>query len=302
MASKFDAVSGRDTCEKEFHQAVSEVLQPVAPVLKHNPQYNSAWIIQRIVEPKRVIMFQVPWVDDQSQEQVNHGFRIEMISSIGPYTGDIGVGARKIGFLFGTYKKMRNEFTGELSGKGLNWDGSRIRPEAIGYGSVYFAAEMLATRNQSLEGKTCLVSGSGDVAQFTILKLLELGARPVTFSDSSGYIYDEAGLDREKLAFLMLLKNVLRAPVSQYVEKYPAAVFTPTDTTADHNPLWNHKADCAFPAATQNEINAVDAKNLVSNSITAVCEGENMPTTPKAIDIFLHAGILTGDIGPELKL
>jgi glutamate dehydrogenase (NADP+) len=208
--------------------------------------------------------------------------------------GDIGVGAREIGYLFGMYKKLRNEFTGVLTGKSLNWGGSLIRPEATGYGAVYFAAEMLATRSQTLEGKTCLVSGSGNVAQFAMEKLIDLGAKPVTFSDSSGYIYDEAGVDRKKLDYLMELKNIRRGRVSQYVEKYPDAVYTPVDAGADHNPLWNHKAECAFPSATQNEINAVDAQNLVNNGVATVSEGANMPTTPEGIDIFLDAGILYG--------
>jgi glutamate dehydrogenase (NADP+) len=368
MQTDYDIVINRDPHEKEFHQAVSEVLQSVAPVMERNPEYRSAKIIQRIVEPERVIMFRVPWADDQGEVHVNRGFRIEMNSAIGPYkgglrfhpsvtlsilkflafeqvfknalttlpmgggkggsdfdpkgksdmevmrfcqsfmgelqrhigpntdvpAGDIGVGAREIGYLFGMYKKLRNEFTGVLTGKSLNWGGSLIRPEATGYGAVYFAAEMLATRDQSLEGKTCLVSGSGNVAQFAMEKLLDLGAKPVTFSDSSGYIYDEAGVDRKKLAFLMELKNVRRGRVSEYVEKYPSAVYTPVDAGADHNPLWNHKAECAFPSATQNEINAVDAQNLVNNGATAVSEGANMPTTPEGIDIFLDAGILYG--------
>ncbi|MGD9007680.1 MAG: NADP-specific glutamate dehydrogenase [Desulfobacteraceae bacterium] len=368
MQSDYDMVMNRDPHEKEFHQAVSEVLQSVAPVLERNPEYRSAKIIQRIVEPERVIMFRVPWSDDQGDVHVNRGFRIEMNSAIGPYkgglrfhpsvtlsilkflafeqvfknalttlpmgggkggsdfdpkgksdmevmrfcqsfmselqrhigpntdvpAGDIGVGAREIGYLFGMYKKLRNEFTGVLTGKSLNWGGSLIRPEATGYGAVYFAAEMLATRSQTLEDKTCLVSGSGNVAQFAMEKLLDLGAKPVTFSDSSGYIYDEAGVDRKKLDFLMELKNIRRGRVSEYVEKYPNAVYTPVDAGADHNPLWNHKAECAFPSATQNEINAVDAQNLVNNGIATVSEGANMPSTPEAIDIFLDGGILYG--------
>jgi glutamate dehydrogenase (NADP+) len=368
MQSDYDMVINRDPHEKEFHQAVSEVLQSVTPVLERNPEYRSAKIIQRVVEPERVIMFRVPWADDQGNVHVNRGFRIEMNSAIGPYkgglrfhpsvtlsilkflafeqvfknalttlpmgggkggsdfnpkgksdmevmrfcqsfmselqrhigpntdvpAGDIGVGAREIGYLFGMYKKLRNEFTGVLTGKSLNWGGSLIRPEATGYGAVYFAAEMLATRNQTLEDKTCLVSGSGNVAQFAMEKLLDLGAKPVTFSDSSGYIYDEAGVDRKKLDFLMELKNVRRGRVSEYTEKYPDAVYTPVDAGADHNPLWNHKADCAFPSATQNEIDAVDAQNLVNNGVATVSEGANMPTTPEGIDIFLDAGILYG--------
>jgi glutamate dehydrogenase (NADP+) len=368
MQSDYDMVINRDPHEKEFHQAVSEVLQSVTPVLERNPEYRSAKIIQRIVEPERVIMFRVPWADDQGDVHVNRGFRIEMNSAIGPYkgglrfhpsvtlsilkflafeqvfknalttlpmgggkggsdfdpkgksdmevmrfcqsfmselqrhigpntdvpAGDIGVGAREIGYLFGMYKKLRNEFTGVLTGKSLNWGGSLIRPEATGFGAVYFAAEMLATRSQTLEGKTCLVSGSGNVAQFAMEKLLDLGAKPVTFSDSSGYIYDEAGVDRKKLDFLMELKNVRRGRVSEYAEKYPDAVYTAVDAGADHNPLWNRPAECAFPSATQNEINAADSRNLVKNGITTVSEGANMPTTPEGIDIFLDAGILYG--------
>ncbi len=368
MQQEFEAVTSRDPHEKEFHQAVREVLQSVQPVLERNPEYRSDKIINRIVEPERVIMFRVPWTDDQGDVHVNRGFRVEMSSAIGPYkgglrfhpsvtlsilkflafeqvfknalttlpmgggkggsdfdpkgksdmevmrfcqsfmselfrhigphtdvpAGDIGVGAREIGYLFGMYKKLRNEFTGVLTGKSLNWGGSLIRPEATGYGAVYFAAEMLATREQTLEGKTCLVSGSGNVAQFAMEKLLDLGAKPVTFSDSSGYIYDEAGVDRKKLSFIMELKNVRRGRVSQYAEQYPDAVFTPVDAAADHNPLWGHKADCAFPSATQNEINAVDARNLIDNGVMAVSEGANMPTTPEGIDIFLDAGILYG--------
>jgi glutamate dehydrogenase (NADP+) len=225
-------------------------------------------------------------------------FMSELFRHIGSNTdvpaGDIGVGAREIGFLFGMYKKLRNEFTGVLTGKSLNWGGSLIRPEATGYGSVYFAAEMLATRNETLEGKTCLVSGSGNVAQFTAEKLIELGAKVVTLSDSSGCIYDEAGIDAKKLAYVKLLKNVRRGRMEEYADKYPDAVYTPVDPSLDFNPLWNHKGDCAFPSATQNEINAVDAKHLVENGVTLVCEGANMPTVPDGIDLFLDSGILYG--------
>jgi glutamate dehydrogenase (NADP+) len=208
--------------------------------------------------------------------------------------GDIGVGAREIGYLFGIYKKLRNEFTGVLTGKGLNWGGSLIRPEATGYGSVYFAAEMLATRNQTLEGKVCLVSGSGNVAQYTVEKLIQLGAKPVTLSDSNGCIYDESGITAEKLAFVMNLKNVRRGRIKEYTEKYPSAVYTPIDPAADFNPLWNIKADCAFPSATQNEINGKDAQNLVKNGVKLVAEGANMPTTPEGVDIFLEHKLLYG--------
>jgi glutamate dehydrogenase (NADP+) len=225
-------------------------------------------------------------------------FMAELFRHIGPDTdvpaGDIGVGAREIGYLFGMYKKLQNEFTGVLTGKSLNWGGSLIRPEATGYGSVYFAAEMLATRDQTLDGKTCLVSGSGNVAQYTMEKLLDLGGIPVTCSDSSGYIYDEAGIDREKLAYLMNLKNMRRGRVKEYVETYPSAVYTAADPEQDFNPLWNHKADCAFPSATQNEINAQDAQNLVDNGVVVVSEGANMPTVPEGIDIFIEHNLLYG--------
>jgi glutamate dehydrogenase (NADP+) len=225
-------------------------------------------------------------------------FMLELFRHIGPNTdvpaGDIGVGGREIGYLFGMYKKIKNEFTGILTGKGRNWGGSLIRPEATGYGAVYFAAEMLNTRGETLKGKTCLVSGGGNVAQYTTEKLLDLGGKVVTLSDSGGYIYDEEGVDREKLAFLMDLKNVRRGRIKEYAEKYPKAVFTPTDKSLDHNPLWNHKADCAFPSATQNEINVKDAQNLVNNGVYVISEGANMPTVPKGVEIFIDKGILYG--------
>jgi glutamate dehydrogenase (NADP+) len=235
---------------------------------------------------------------DMEMMRFCQSFMAELFRHIGPNTdvpaGDIGVGAREIGYLFGMYKKLKNEFTGVLTGKSLNWGGSLIRPEATGYGSVYFAAEMLGTRNETLDGKTCLVSGSGNVAQYTIEKLLDLKAKPVTCSDSSGYIYDEAGIDREKLAFLMTLKNVRRGRVKEYAEKYPSAVYTETEPDASMNPLWDHKADCAFPSATQNEINATDAQNLVTNGVYVVSEGANMPTVPEGIDILIENQILYG--------
>ncbi len=368
MADIMDVIKNRDPQEREFHQAVSEVMESVKPVLDQNPIYRQAKIPQRLVEPERVIMFRVPWADDQGNVQVNRGFRIEMNSAIGPYkgglrfhpsvnlgilkflafeqvfknalttlpmgggkggsdfdpkgksdnevmrfcqsfmselfrhigpdtdvpAGDIGVGAREIGYLFGMYKKLRNEFTGILTGKGLNWGGSLIRPEATGYGSVYFAAEMLATRNATLEGKTCLVSGSGNVAQFTTEKLIELGAKVVTLSDSSGYIHDESGIDSKKLEYIKVLKNVRRGRISEYAEKFSSAVYTDVDPAIDHNPLWNHKAECAFPSATQNEINAKDAQNLIDNGVVLVCEGANMPTMPDGIDVFKDHKILYG--------
>ena len=368
MTDIMNIIKERDPQEREFHQAVSEVMESVKPVLDQNPIYRQAKIPERLVEPERVIMFRVPWADDQGTVQVNRGFRIEMNSALGPYkgglrfhpsvnlgilkflafeqifknalttlpmgggkggsdfdpkgksdnevmrfcqsfmselfrhigpdtdvpAGDIGVGAREIGFMFGMYKKLRNEFTGVLTGKGLNWGGSLIRPEATGYGSVYFAAEMLTTRNETLEGKTCLVSGSGNVAQFTIEKLIDLGAKAVTFSDSAGYIFDDAGIDSAKLEYIKVLKNVRRGRVSEYADKYPSAVYTPVEAALDHNPLWNHKADCAFPSATQNEINHKDAQNMMDNGIILISEGANMPTMPEGIDIFKEHKVLYG--------
>jgi glutamate dehydrogenase (NADP+) len=365
---KMKFVTEKHPNEIEFHQAVAEVFESVKPVLDKNPHYRKEKIPERIVEPERVIMFRVPWVDDQGEVQVNRGFRIEMNSALGPYkgglrfhpsvtlsilkflafeqvfknaltslpmgggkggsdfdpkgksdnevmrfcqsfmselfrhigpntdvpAGDIGVGAREIGYLFGMYKKLANEFTGVFTGKGLNWGGSLIRPEATGYGSVYFAAEMLATRHETLDGKTCLISGSGNVSQYTMEKLIELGAKPITFSDSSGYVYDETGIDREKLDYIMKLKNIRRGRVKEYVKEYPDASYTPVDPTIDFNPLWNHKADCAFPSATQNEINGKDARNLITNNVCVVSEGANMPTTPDGVDIFLENKILYG--------
>ncbi|MEJ2100926.1 MAG: NADP-specific glutamate dehydrogenase, partial [Desulfobacterales bacterium] len=340
----------------------------IKPVLDQNAIYRQTKIPERLVEAERIIIFRVPWMDDQGEIQVNRGFRIEMNSALGPYkgglrfhpsvnlgilkflafeqvfknalttlpmgggkggsdfnpkgksdnevmrfchsfmcelfrhigpdtdvpAGDIGVGAREIGYLFGMYKKLRNEFTGVLTGKGLNWGGSLIRPEATGYGSVYFAAEMLATRNETLEGKTCLVSGSGNVAQFTAEKLIDLGARVVTLSDSSGYIYDESGIDPKKLEYVKVLKNVRRGRIKEYADKYPEAVYTAVDPALDYNPLWDHKVDCAFPSATQNEINGKDAQNLVNNGVMLVCEGANMPTVPEGIDLFLQEKLLYG--------
>jgi glutamate dehydrogenase (NADP+) len=220
----------------------------------------------------------------------------ELARHIGPNTdipaGDIGVGAREIGFLFGQYKRLRNEFTGVLTGKSLGWGGSLIRPEATGYGSVYFAAEMLTTQNDSLEGKVCLVSGSGNVAQYTAEKVIELGGKVVTMSDSSGYIYDEEGIDRGKLDFVMRLKNTRRGRIQEYIDKYSEASYTEADGTLDYNPLWDHKADCAFPSATQNEINGKDAANLVKNGVKLISEGANMPSTPEAIDVFLDNKLL----------
>jgi len=222
----------------------------------------------------------------------------EMSKYIGQFTdvpaGDIGVGGREIGYMFGQYKRNRDEFVGVLTGKGLNWGGSLVRPEATGYGAVYFAGEMLATRGETLDGKTCLVSGSGNVAQYAIEKIIDLGGKPVTASDSGGYIYDEAGIDRAKLAFLLELKNVKRGRISEYASKYKSAVYVPRDAKKDFNPLWDHKADCAFPCATQNEINGKDAANLLRNGVYVVSEGANMPTVPEGVTLFVEKGILYG--------
>ena len=361
-------VKAKNPAEPEFHQAVEEVAESLSLVFEKHPEYRAAKILERIIEPERVITFRVPWVDDQGEVNINKGYRIEMNSAIGPYkgglrfhpsvnlgilkflafeqvfknslttlpmgggkggsdfdpkgksdlkimrfcqafmselfrhigpntdvpAGDIGVGGREIGYLFGQYKKLRNEFTGVLTGKGLNWGGSLIRPEATGYGSVYFAAEMLSTRGETLEGKVCLVSGSGNVAQYTVEKLILLGAKVVTLSDSNGYIYDEEGIDKEKLEFVMELKNVRRGRIKEYTEKYKNAVYTQIDPKADSNPLWNHKAQCAFPSATQNEINGKDAQNLIKNGVYVVSEGANMPTTLDGVKLFLDKKILYG--------
>ena len=225
-------------------------------------------------------------------------FMSELFRHIGSNTdvpaGDIGVGGREIGFMFGQYKKLRNEFTGVLTGKGLNWGGSLIRPEATGYGAVYFAAEMLATRKQTLEGKICLVSGSGNVEQYTIEKINHLGGKAVTASDSNGYIYDAAGIDAKKLAFMMDLKNNKRGRIKEYADAFKGVEYFPLDAKLEYNPLWDHKADCAFPSATQNEVNGTDAKNLVKNGVFCVAEGANMPTTIDGVNTFIDAKILYG--------
>jgi glutamate dehydrogenase (NADP+) len=361
-------VKAKHPAEPEFHQAVEEVAESLTLVLERHPEYRTAKILERIIEPERVLIFRVPWIDDQGDVQINIGYRIEMNSAIGPYkgglrfhpsvnlgilkflafeqvfkislttlpmgggkggsdfdpkgksdlkimrfcqafmselfrhigpntdvpAGDIGVGGREIGYLFGQYKKLRNEFTGVLTGKGLNWGGSLIRPEATGYGAVYFASEMLGTRNETLEGKTCLVSGSGNVAQYTVEKILQLGGKVVTLSDSNGYVYDEEGIDEKKLKFVMELKNIRRGRIKEYTETYKNAVYTQLDSNMDHNPLWNHKAQCAFPSATQNEINAKDAQNLLKNGVYVVSEGANMPTTLDGVKLFIDNKILYG--------
>jgi glutamate dehydrogenase (NADP+) len=235
---------------------------------------------------------------DNEVMRLCQSFMSELFRHIGPDTdvpaGDIGVGGREIGFLYGQYRKLRNEVTGVLTGKGLDWGGSLIRPEATGYGAVYFAAEMLATRKQTFEGKTCLVSGSGNVAQYTVEKINQLGGKVVTLSDSNGLIYDPAGISAAKLDFIMDLKNVRRGRIKEYADKYKGVTYTPLTPDLDHNPLWDLKADCAFPSATQNEINAKDAKNLLKNGVYVVAEGANMPTTAEGVDIFVDARILFG--------
>jgi glutamate dehydrogenase (NADP+) len=361
-------VMGKNPGETEFHQAVSEVAESVELALARNPRYMDAKIFERIIEPERVIIFRVPWVDDQGEIQINRGFRVEMCSAIGPYkgglrfhptvylgmlkflafeqtfknalttlplgagkggadfepkgrsegevmrfcqsfmtelqrhigqftdvpAGDIGVGGREIGYLFGQYRRIRNEFTGVLTGKGLSWGGSLIRPEATGYGTVYFAEEMLATREEGFDGKRCLVSGSGNVARYTVEKLLDLGAKPLTLSDSGGFIYDKDGIDREKLDWVIDLKEVRRGRIMEYADRWPGSDFTPVDPRSATNPLWSVEADCAFPSATQNEISSEDAANLVSGGVYLVAEGANMPTVPEGVQRFLAAGVLYG--------
>jgi glutamate dehydrogenase (NADP+) len=363
-----DRVVARDPDQPEFHQAVREVAGSVELAYERRPEYRDARVFERMLEPERVVMFRVPWVDDEGVAHVNRGYRVEMNSAIGPYkgglrfhptvtlgmlkflafeqvlknalttlpmgggkggsdfdpkgrsdaevmrfcqsfmtelqrhigqftdvpAGDIGVAGREIGYLFGQYKRIRNEFTGALTGKGIGWGGSLIRPEATGYGAVYFADEMLATRGESLEGKTCLISGSGNVAQYTAEKLIQLGARPITLSDSGGFVHDPAGIDAEKLAWVMELKNVRRGRIAEYAERFAGATFWPTDPRSDHNELWSIPADCAFPSATQNEIGAKDAATLVINGVSVVSEGANMPTVPEGVEEFLARGILYG--------
>ena len=353
-------VKERNGNEPEFLQAVEEVAETVIPYIVNHDIYYGKNVLLRMVEPERVIMFRVPWVDDKGEIIVNRGFRIQMNSAIGPYkgglrfhptvnlsilkflafeqvfknalttlpmgggkggsdfdpkgksddeimrfchsfmaelcrhigantdvpAGDIGVGGREIGFLFGMYKKIRNEFTGVLTGKGLSWGGSLIRPEATGYGTVYFAESMLETRGDSLKGKTVTVSGAGNVAQYACQKATQLGAKVVTLSDSSGYIYDEEGIDADKLAFVMELKNEKRGRISEYVEKYPQAKFFKGERP------WGVKCDVAMPCATQNEVNGEEAKTLLSNGCFVISEGANMPSTPEAVHAFQAAKIL----------
>lgn len=354
-------VIAKNPSEVEFHQAVHEVVETIIPFIEENPQYQEAKILERIVEPERVILFRVPWLDDKGEVQVNRGIRIEMNSAIGPYkgglrfhptvnlgilkflafeqvfknslttlpmgggkggsdfdpkgksdnevmrftqsfmnelfrhigpntdipAGDIGVGGREIGYLFGQYKKLRNEFTGVLTGKGREWGGSLIRPEATGYGTVYFAEEMLKTRGDSMKGKITTISGSGNVAQFAAEKATEFGAKVVTLSDSSGFIYDPNGIDAEKLAFIMDLKNVRRGRIKEYADKYGVEFF------AGQRP-WGIKCDVAMPCATQNEVNEEEAKALIDNGCFVISEGANMPSSPEAITIYQNAKILYG--------
>jgi len=368
MQAIMERIVARDPEQKEFHQAVREVLDSLEDFIAENKQYAKAKILDRIVEPERMLIFRVPWQDDNGEIHVNRGFRVEFNSAIGPYkgglrfhpsvnlsiikflgfeqtfknalttlpmgggkggsdfnpkgktdnevmrfcqsfmaelfrhigpdtdvpAGDIGVGAREIGFLFGQYKRLRNEFTGVLTGKGLNWGGSLIRPEATGYGAAYFAEEMLNTREDSVKGKVCLVSGSGNVAQYTVEKINQMGGKVVTLSDSNGMVHDPEGIDDEKLAYVMELKNIRRGRIREYAEKYRSAAYTPLEPGGDPNPLWNIKADCAFPSATENEISAKDAQDLVNNGIKVVAEGANMPTAPEGVQIFLDHRILYG--------
>jgi glutamate dehydrogenase (NADP+) len=352
-------VIAKNQGEVEFHQAVHEVVESLLPFIEENPKYDG--ILDRIVEPERIIIFRVPWMDDKGNAQVNRGFRIEMNSAIGPYkgglrfhptvnlgilkflafeqvfknslttlpmgggkggsdfdpkgksdaevmkfcqsfmtelfrhigpntdvpAGDIGVGGREIGFMFGQYKRIANEFTGVLTGKGIDWGGSLIRPEATGYGQVYFAQEMLATRGDSFKGKICTVSGSGNVAQFATQKATEFGGKVVTLSDSNGYIYDPAGIDKDKLDYVMWLKNIKRGRIDEYAKKYNCQY-------VEGKTPWEVKCDIALPSATQNEINGDDAKMLIANGCYCVSEGANMPSTPEAVEIYLEKEILYG--------
>ncbi len=354
-------VIAKNPSEVEFHQAVHEVVSTLIPFIEEHPHYSEAKILERMVEPERVILFRVPWVDDKGEVQINKGFRIEMNSAIGPYkgglrfhptvnlgilkflafeqvfknalttlpmgggkggsdfdpkgksdnevmrfcqsfmtelyrhigpntdvpAGDIGVGGREIGFLFGQYKRLRNEFTGVLTGKGIEWGGSLIRPEATGYGATYFAEEMLKTRGESLQGKIVAISGSGNVAQFATEKVTQMGGKVVTLSDSNGFIHDPDGINPEKLAWLMNLKNVRRGRISEYAEKYGVKY-------VEGERPWSVKCDVAMPCATQNEVNEEEAKMLVKNGCYVVSEGANMPSTPEAIEIYMNAKILYG--------
>lgn len=361
VAEFMEQIIAKNPGEKEFHQAVQEVVESLWPVLERHPVYREAKIMERIVEPERVILFRVPWLDDNGQVQVNKGYRVEFNSAIGPYkgglrfhptvnlgilkflgfeqvfknslttlpmgggkggsnfdpkgksdmevmrfcqsfmtelckhigpdtdvpAGDIGVGGREIGYMFGQYKRIRNEFTGVLTGKGLNWGGSLIRPEATGYGCVYFAEEMLKTKGQSFAGKKVSVSGSGNVAQYATEKVNQLGGKVVTLSDSNGYVYDKDGITPEKLAWVKELKNIKRGRIKEYADKFKCEFHEGTG-------IWNVPVDVALPCATQNEVNGNDAKTLVKNGCIAVSEGANMPSMPEAIEVYLNNKILYG--------
>jgi glutamate dehydrogenase (NADP+) len=355
-------VIAKNPAEGEFHQAVEEVVESLIPVLERHPKYLDQKILERIVEPERVIMFRVPWLDDRGEVQVNKGFRVEFNSAIGPYkgglrfhptvnlgilkflgfeqvfknslttlpmgggkggsdfdpkgksdtevmrfcqsfmselfrhigpntdvpAGDIGVGGREIGFLFGQYKRLRNAFEGVLTGKGLNWGGSLIRPEATGYGAVYFAQEMLATRGETFEGKRVTVSGSGNVAQYAAEKCLELGAKVVSFSDSSGYIVIEDGMTKEMWDELMDLKNNRRGRVREMADKFSGITYH------EGTGVWSIPCEIALPSATQNELNGEDAKTLLANGCYCISEGANMPSTPEAVELFIEKKVLYG--------
>ncbi|SYZ71988.1 glutamate dehydrogenase, NADP-specific [Candidatus Zixiibacteriota bacterium] len=362
LESVMASVKAKNPAEPEFHQAVHEVLQSLEPVLERHPEYVEARIVERIVEPERVIMFRIPWVDDRGKVQVNRGFRVEFNSAIGPYkgglrfhpsvnlgilkflgfeqvfknslttlpmgggkggsdfdpkgksdnevmafcqslmtelfrhigantdvpAGDIGVGGREIGYMFGQYKRIKNIFEGVLTGKAINWGGSLIRPEATGYGTVYFAEEMFKTKSDSIRGKRVAVSGSGNVAQYAVEKVNQLGGKAITLSDSNGFIVDEDGISPEKLEFVMELKNVKRGRIKEYADKYKSAKYH------DGLGLWNVNCDVALPCATQNELNGEDAKTLLKNGCVCVAEGANMPSTPDAVDQFVAARIMYG--------
>jgi len=356
-----EKVIAKNPGEKEFHQAVSEVLESLEPVLKKRPEYLEAKILDRIVEPDRQIMFRVTWTDDTGAVQVNRGYRVQFNSAIGPYkgglrlhpsvnlgilkflgfeqvfknsltglpmggakggadfdpkgksnaevmrfcqsfmnelyryigpntdvpAGDIGVGGREIGYLFGQYKKINNRFESVLTGKGINWGGSLVRPEATGYGCTYFCEEMLKTKKLDFKGKTVAISGSGNVAQYAVQKVTQLGGRVVTMSDSDGTIYDAGGIDPKKWEFVMDLKNVKRGRIAEYSEKFKC------DFWKGQRP-WKVKCDIALPCATQNELNKDDAKMLIDNGVIAVAEGANMPSTPEAVELFIKNGVLFG--------
>lgn len=359
-------IKQRNPNEPEFLQAAEEVIVSIWPAIEKNKEFQKLKILERMLEPERMISFRVTWLDDKGEIQVNRGYRVQMNSAIGPYkgglrfhpsvtpsvlkflafeqifknaltgipmgggkggsdfdpkgkseneimkfcqafmgelsrhishrldvpAGDIGVGGREIGYMFGAYKKIKNEFTGVFTGKGIGWGGSLIRTEATGYGLIYFAENMLHTKGDSIKGKTCLVSGSGNVAQYAIEKINKMGGKVITASDSNGFIVDEAGITKEKLEFLKTLKNEKRGRIKEYADKYKNAVYHDIDPKADHNPLWNIKADCAFPCATQNEVNGKDANNLVKNGIKLVGEGANMPVTIEGITVLIDNGVM----------